>query len=141
MEFISSSSLLLQNYFLDCNSLQLLINCCLKLGHKKALSHQLLFRFLANGHLSWVSCQSCRSAGDKGDNEVIQEAMHRSPGIYLMAVENPRELSQWLSDEGCAIRHWVCYLQIISVESHSTSGREKEKKRNQTFENLKLTCL
>ena len=28
-------------------------------------------------------------ANDKGDNEMILGAAHRSPGIYLTAVENP----------------------------------------------------
>ena len=28
---------------------------------------------------------------DKGDNEMIREAAHRSPGIYLTAEENPRK--------------------------------------------------
>ena len=40
-------------------------------------------RFLANGHLSLVSRQSCMSVIDKSDNEMIPGAMHRSPDIYL----------------------------------------------------------
>ena len=30
-------------------------------------------------------------ANDKGDNEMILGAVHRSPGIYLTAEENPRK--------------------------------------------------
>ena len=29
------------------------------------------------------------AANDKGDNEMITGAVHRSPGIYLTAEENP----------------------------------------------------
>ena len=48
--------------------------------------HQLLCRFLANDHLSQMSCQL---ANYKGDNEVKLGAVHRSPDIYLTAEENP----------------------------------------------------
>ena len=51
--------------------------------------HQLLSGFLVNGHLPRVSCQSCLSANDKGDNEMILGPVQRSPGIYLTADENP----------------------------------------------------
>jgi hypothetical protein len=51
--------------------------------------HQLLSGFLVNGHLPRVSYQSRPSANDMGDNEVILGAVHRSPGIYLTAEENP----------------------------------------------------
>ena len=50
--------------------------------------YQLLSRFLANGHLHRVSRQLRLSADDKGENEMIQGALHRSPGIYLTAEEN-----------------------------------------------------
>ena len=49
--------------------------------------HQLLFGFLANVHLPRVSRQSRLSANDKGNNETIPEAVHRS-GIHLTAEEN-----------------------------------------------------
>ena len=52
---------------------------------KKDLSS---FHILANGHLSWVSCHSCPWANDKGDNEMISGAVHRSPSIYITAEEN-----------------------------------------------------
>ena len=47
--------------------------------------------FLAKDHLPRVSHQS---VNDKGDNEMIPGAVHRSPGIYL-TVRKP-------SDKGCA---------------------------------------
>ena len=65
-------------------------------------------------------------ANDKGDNEMILGAVHRSPGICLTAEQNPIKPS----DEG-AVRpviasNGVHFLQMRSVGSHSTSGREKE---------------
>ena len=52
-----------------------------------------LSRFPGNGHLPRVSRQSRLSANDKGDYKVKPEAVYRSPGIYLMAEENLRNLS------------------------------------------------
>ena len=57
-------------------------------------------------------------------------AVHRSPCIYLMTEENPRthQLGD-SSDDGFTTSYrlnGVPYLQIMSVISHSTSGREKE---------------
>ena len=50
--------------------------------------HQFLSGFLAKGYLP----QSVTSvANDKGDNEMILEAVHRSFGICLTAEENPRK--------------------------------------------------
>ena len=46
-------------------------------------------------------------ANDKGDNEMILGAVHRSPGIYLTAEENPRKpqlgdrLMKRLCDQSC----------------------------------------
>ena len=51
--------------------------------------HQLLSEFLAWGNLPRVSCQLLLSANDKGDNEMIPEAVLRPPVIYLIAEENP----------------------------------------------------
>ena len=53
--------------------------------------HQLLSGFLAKGHFSQFSRLL---ANDKGDNEMIPGAVHRSPGICLRAedlyvLENP----------------------------------------------------
>ena len=50
---------------------------------------QLLSRFIDNGHLIQVSCQSDLSANVKGDNEMIPGAVLRSPGIYLTTEEIP----------------------------------------------------
>ena len=46
-------------------------------------------RVLANDHLPQVSRYSRLSANDKGDNEMTPGTMHRSPGVYLRAEENP----------------------------------------------------
>ena len=57
--------------------------------------HHLLSGFLSEAYLPRVSYQS---TNDKGDNEMIPGAVHRSPGIYLTSEEN---LSQETDDEGC----------------------------------------
>ena len=49
--------------------------------------HQLLSGFLVKDHLPQVSHQYCLSANDKGDNEMISEAVYRSLGIYLITEE------------------------------------------------------
>ena len=66
-------------------------------------------------------------ANDKGNNEMILGAVHRSPGICLTAEETPRRIP---SDEG-AVRpviaaNEVPFFQMRSIGWHSTSGREKE---------------
>ena len=48
--------------------------------------HQLLFGFLTEGHLPRVFVMLV--ANDKGDNEMIPGAVHRSPDICLTAEEN-----------------------------------------------------
>ena len=48
--------------------------------------HQLLSGFLSKDHFPRVSV-----ANDKGDNEIILGAVHRSHGICLTAEENPRK--------------------------------------------------
>jgi hypothetical protein len=50
--------------------------------------HHLLSRFLAISYMSQVLCQSCLFANDKGDNEMIWGAVHRSHDIYFAAEEN-----------------------------------------------------
>ena len=84
-----------------------------------------------------VTCPECRVShvvtNDKGGNEMILGAVHRSPGIFLTAEENPRKP---LPDEG-AVRpviasNGVPFIQIKSVGSHSTSGREKEGNKERT---------
>ena len=65
-------------------------------------------------------------AKDKVDNEMILGAVHRSPGICLTAEENSRKPS----DEGTVLpvtaSNGVPFIQMRSVGSRSTSGREKE---------------
>ena len=72
-------------------------------------------------------------ANDKGDNEMILGAVHRSPAICLTAKETPRKPQLGPNAEG-AVRpvialNGVPFLQMRSVGSHSTSGKEKEGKR------------
>ena len=76
-------------------------------------------------------------ANNKGDNEMIPGAVHRSPGIRLTAEENPVKLQLGPPDEG-AVRPFipsngVPYLQMRSVGSHSTRGREEEGKKERTI--------
>ena len=54
--------------------------------------HQILSGFLAKGHFPRVSYQSRLSANDKDDSKMISGAEHRSPGICLIAEENPRKI-------------------------------------------------
>ena len=75
-------------------------------------------------------------ANDKGDNEMILGAVHRYPGICLTAEENPRkpQLGDRLMKrlKPVIASNGVPFLQIRSIESHSTSGREKEKNKERT---------
>ena len=49
-----------------------------------------------------MSRRSRPSTNDKGDDEMIPEAMHKSPSLYLMAEDNPEKTSaRRPSDEGC----------------------------------------
>ena len=71
-------------------------------------------------------------ANDKDDNGMILGAVNRSPGICLIAEVKPQleTSASRLSDEG-AVRpviasNGVPFLQMRSVGSHGTSGREKE---------------
>ena len=91
--------------------------------------HQLLSGFLAKGHLPRVSRQSRLSVNDKCDNEMIQEAVHRSLGICLTAEENPIKLSDEGAVQPVITSNRVPFLQMRSVGSHSTSGKEKEEGR------------
>ena len=47
-----------------------------------------LVRVPSHRSLAPSVCQSYLSANDKGDAEMILRALHRSPGICLMAEEN-----------------------------------------------------
>ena len=71
-------------------------------------------------------------ANDKGDNEMILRVVHRSPGICLIAEENPRKLLNEGAVRPVIASNGILFLLMTSVGSHSTSGREKEgnKERN-----------
>ena len=84
--------------------------------------HQHLPRVLHQSHL--------HLPGNKGDNEMIAEVVHTSPGICLTAEEN---LSMETIDEGCATSHhhlkWCLLLpnevgRMRSVGLHSISGNK-----------------
>ena len=71
---------------------------------------------------------------DKGDNEMILGAVHRSPGICLTAEENPARRP---SDEGAvSISHrlkWGPFPpnEVGRIAQHS--GREKEGNKERTW--------
>ena len=93
------------------------------------LCHQLLSGFLAKGHLLRMSHQSRRSLMIR----VILGAVHRSPGICLTAEENPRKPQLGDRLMKGAVRpviasNEVPFVQMRSVRSHSTPGKEKEGK-------------
>ena len=72
-----------------------------------------------------------RNFNDKDDNDMILGAVHKFPDICLVAEENPRQ-HQLGGKLMMAVRpviasNRVSYLlQLSSVESHSTSGRERK---------------
>ena len=73
-------------------------------------------------------------ASNKCDNEMILGAVHRSPGICLIAEQNPRksELGDRLMKGLCDLsspQMRIPYFLMKSVGSHCTSGRKKEGKR------------
>ena len=85
--------------------------------------------FLANGNLPQLSRQSRLSANDKDDSEMIPGAVPKSQGIFLAAEENPGK-PQLGNRVMKAVRpaiasNGVSYLHLRSVESPSTSVREK----------------
>ena len=66
---------------------------------------------------------------DKGVHEMIPGAMHRSPGISLIAEENPGKLQLGDRLMKWAVRPVIVsngdpFPQMRSVGSHSPSGRE-----------------
>ena len=64
--------------------------------------HPLLFGFLARGHFPQMPQESRLSANDKDDNEMIPEAVYRSPGIYILRLRETSEILCLETDEGCA---------------------------------------
>ena len=55
---------------------------------------------------------------------MIPEAVHRSPGIYLIAEKNPGKLRLGDRRWPVIVSNRVSYLQMRSVESYSKSGRK-----------------
>ena len=86
--------------------------------------HQLLPGFLAKSNFPWVSRQSDNG---KDDNEVKLGVVQRSPGIRLTAEEIPGN-----SQLGDSMIEGVPYLKMRSIGSQSTSGMEKEGKKERT---------
>ena len=70
-------------------------------------------------------------------NEMILGAVHRFPDICLLAEESPRkpQLGDRLMKgvmRPVIVSNWVPFLQMRSLGSHSTSGREKEGNKERT---------
>ena len=91
-------------------------------------SHQLLFGFLAKGHLSQVPRQSRISANNKGDNEIIQGTVQKSPGIYLAANKSLGKPQlgdrQMKSVRSVIASNGAHYLLMRSTVSYSMSRKE-----------------
>ena len=64
---------------------------------------------------------------------MILEAVHRYPGIFLTAEENPEKPqlgdSLMKTERPVIASNGIPYLQMSSVGSYSTSEREKERKK------------
>ena len=69
------------------------------------------------------------SSNDNGDNEMIPGSVHRSPGMYLTAEENP-QLGNRITKavRSAIVTNGVLYLQMRLVGSHSTPGRKVKRK-------------
>ena len=88
--------------------------------------HQLPW-FLGKRHLLRVSQQSRLAANDKGNNEMIPGDVHRYTGIFIEENSGKPQLGDSpVKAVEPFISNGVPYLQMRSVGSHSTSGREKE---------------
>ena len=69
---------------------------------------------------------SVTSIANKGDNEMIQGAVHRFPGICPRAEGNPGKPPDEQAVRPVIASNGTPFLQMRSVGSHSTPGREKE---------------
>ena len=78
-----------------------------------------------------MSHQSHLLANDKGDNEVKPGAMHRFPGIYLMAEENPGKSQLGDNLMKAVTSHclkWgpLRYTDVGRIAQHNRYEEEKE---------------
>ena len=95
--------------------------------------HNLLSAFLAKGHLPRVSSQS---VNDKGDNEKIPGVVHRYPGSFLTAEENPGEPQ--LGDRRSRLwdqsspKMGSLTSKMRSVGCYSKSGKKMQGKKERT---------
>ena len=93
--------------------------------------HQLLSGFLANVYLPRVPRQSRLLANDKGDNEIIPGAVHRSPGIYLAAEKTPGKPQERVNEDS-ATSHQLKWDSLSpndapSIPRHVRKGGGKER--------------
>ena len=65
-------------------------------------------------------------ANAKCDNEMIPGTIHRYPGIFITAEKTPSVKRSTTKVVSVNASNGIPYLQMRSVEPHSTSGREKE---------------
>ena len=89
--------------------------------------HPLLSGFLANRHLPRVSRQTHLTANDKGDNEMIPAAVHRTPDIYLTTEENSGNLKPWdcrwkLCDQSSSQWGPLSPNKVVSISQHNRKG-------------------
>ena len=89
----------------------------------------MLYGFLTKGYFPRVSPHSRLSTDDKGDSEMIPGAVHRSPGIYLTAEENPGQpqLGDRLMKN---VRQVITSNELGRIAQHDREGeRRKEGNR------------
>ena len=92
------------------------------------------FRVPSQRPLAPIVASVTSVTNDKDDNEIIQEAVHRSPGICLTAEDNPLKTSARRPFDEGAVRpviasNEVPFLQMRSVGFHSTSRRRSKEIR------------
>ena len=100
-------------------------------------SFKLLSGFLAKGHVPRVSRLSAN------DSDTIPGPVHRSPGIYLRAEENPGKPQlgdRLMKTVRTVISNGVPYFKEKSVGSH-ISRTEKERKEGRFKQLLQLVSI
>ena len=77
-------------------------------------------------------------SSDKGDNEAKVVAVHRSPGIYLKAEENPRNTTVRRRSEDCATSHRLKWgpLPTYEIDRIVRDVMEKRERKATRFESL-----